>query len=168
MAGSRAPDVLVTISVLDRLIDHEPRERTVEEAMTRSQSVRELKTALRRDLEWLLNSRRVATAPDEGLVELNRSVYVHGLPDFAGWSLNAPKDQIRMLRSLQVALKVFEPRLTKVNIVALESKVVATRTLRFRIDGLLMMDPAPERVSFDTVLDLTNSNYLVQGDANAG
>jgi type VI secretion system protein ImpF len=41
----------------------------------------------------------------------------------------------------------------------------ATRTLRFRIEGMLVMDPAPEHVSFDTVLELTSGGYEVR---NAG
>ena len=34
--------------------------------------------------------------------------------------------------------------------------------------GLLLMDPAPEHVSFDTVLELTTGDYVVKGDADAG
>lgn len=167
-SGARSNlDILVTLSVFDRLIDFDPRNPTSEEPMTRARSVRELKVALRRDLEWLLNSRRIAFPPDEGLVELNRSVYVYGLPDFTAWSLNNPKDQVRMLRSLQGTIKLFEPRLANVNIVPLESKVIATRSLRFRIEALLLMDPAPELVSFDTMLDLTSSHYHIQGEGNA-
>ena len=51
------PEQTVTQSVLDRLIDREPASRS-EAALTRAQSVRQLKVSLRRDLEWLLNSRR--------------------------------------------------------------------------------------------------------------
>jgi type VI secretion system protein ImpF len=165
--GRTKSDLLVTLSVFDRLIDRDPRNLMGEEAMTRAQSVREMKNAVRRDLEWLLNSRRVAVPPDEALAEVNRSVYVFGLSDFSGWSLSSNKDQIRLLRSVQQTIRIFEPRLTNVNIVPIESQTVATRTLRFRIDGMLVMDPAPEHVSFDTVLDLTNARYQLKGDGNA-
>jgi len=56
----------VTLSVLDRLIDQEP-ERKLEPPLTRSQSLRELKAALRRDLEWLLNTRRTIEEPPASL-----------------------------------------------------------------------------------------------------
>jgi type VI secretion system protein ImpF len=72
-----------------------------------------------------------------------------------------------MLRTLQSTIKLFEPRLSNVNIVPLESKVIATRSLRFRIEALLLMDPAPELISFDTMLDLTSSHYHVHGEGNA-
>jgi type VI secretion system protein ImpF len=160
-------DSAVTVSVIDRLIDEDPR-TGVEALPTRSQSVRLLKDGVRRDLEWLLNTRRIAVEPDPALHEVDRSVYMYGLPDFTAMSLASPKDQAKLLRSLQGTIKQFEPRLASVRIVPLELQGVNTRTLRFRIEGLLLMDPAPEHVSFDTVLDLTSSQYVVRGEANAG
>ena len=55
------PDVAVTPALLDRLIDLEPKV-AADPPASRSQSVRQLKASLRRDLEWLLNTRRI---PDE-------------------------------------------------------------------------------------------------------
>jgi type VI secretion system protein ImpF len=151
----------VTLSTLDRLIDEDPGV-AAEPSLSRSQSVRKLKDALRRDLEWLLNTRRIAVPPDESLTEVNRSLYVYGLPDFTSFSLNSPKDQAKLVRLLQTTLKLFEPRLANVRIVPLEGGEHGTRTLHFRIEGLLIMDPAPEHVSFDTVLELTRGEYEVQ------
>jgi len=151
----------VTLSVLDRLIDN-----GADSAVpSRSESVKQLKDGLRRDLEWLLNTRRIAIPPDEALKEVNKSLYVYGLPDFTAYALNSPKDQAKLVRFLQSTVKLFEPRLANVRIVPLESIGGKTRTLRFRIDGMLLMDPAPEHVSFDTVLELTSGGYEVQ---NAG
>lgn len=154
----------VTLSALDRLIDEEPA-NSAEAPPTRAQSVRRLKDALRRDLEWLLNTRRIAEPPDESLKELNRSLYVYGLPDFTTYSLSSPKDRVKLVRLLHATVRTFEPRLANIRVVPLEESVPGTRTLRFRIEGLLMMDPAPEQVSFDTVLELTSGEYEVQ---NAG
>jgi type VI secretion system protein ImpF len=154
----------VTLSILDRLIDEDP-DTSLEAIPTRTQSVRQLKDGLRRDLEWLLNTRRIAVPPAESLREVNRSLYVYGLPDFTSYALNSPTDQARLVRFLQGTVKLFEPRLANVKIVPLEGPVGKTRTLRFRIDGLLLMDPAPEHVSFDTVLELTSGQYEVE---NAG
>ena len=47
----------VTLSVLDRLIDNDPKNNS-EVPLTRPQSLRELRAGLKRDLEWLLNTRR--------------------------------------------------------------------------------------------------------------
>src|SRR5579862_98216 len=155
------PAAAVTLSTLDRLIDGDPGNSS-EASPTRSQSVRQLKEALRRDLEWLLNTRRIAVPPDESLKELNRSVYVYGLPDFTAYSLRSPKDQVKLVRFLASTVKLFEPRLANVRVIPLEETSAAARTLRFRIEGMLMMDPAPEHVSFDTVLELTNGEYEVR------
>jgi type VI secretion system protein ImpF len=159
-----ASDSVVTVSVLDRLIDEDPR-NSHEAQPTRAQSVRRLKEGVRRDLEWLLNTRRVAVPPDEGLEEVNRSIYVFGLPDFTTYSLASPADQAKLMRQLQAAVAIFEPRLASVRIVAVDNTTASSRTLRFRVEGLLLMDPAPEHVSFDTVLELTSGEYEVQ---NAG
>ncbi|HEY1217619.1 MAG: type VI secretion system baseplate subunit TssE [Bryobacteraceae bacterium] len=158
------PDAAVTLSVFDRLIDADPKNSS-EAPFTRAQSVRMLRDGVRRDLEWLLNTRQVAFPPPESLRELNRSVYIYGLPDFTGYSLGSAAAEARLTRQLQAALKFFEPRLAKVRVVPIEALVTGTRTFRFRIEALLMMDPAPEHISFDTVLQLTTNQYEVQ---NAG
>ncbi len=160
-------EVALTLSVLDRLIDADPR-TPGDPPASRAKSVRELKTAVRRDLEWLLNTRRIAIEPDETLRELGRSAYVYGLPDFTSYSMASAKDNAKVLRVLQTAIKIFEPRLARVRIVPLETVGAGSRTLRFRIEGLLLMDPAPEQISFDTVLQLTSGEYQVKGDADAG
>jgi len=154
----------VTISVFDRLVDTEPRSSR-ETALNREQSLRRLRESVRRDLEWLLNTRLVAVPPDDMLREVNHSVYAYGLPDFTAYSLSNPDDQNRLVRHLQTAIKMFEPRLAKVRIVPLDVSFTNTRVLRFRIEALLLMDPAPEHISFDTTLQLTSGEYEV---ASAG
>lgn len=154
----------VTLSVLDRLIDSEP-DNSAEAALTRSESVRLLRDALRRDLEWLLNTRRIVVPPDESLKEVNRSLYVYGLPDFASYSIKSPQDRAKLVRFIHAAVKQFESRLTNVRVLPLEESVPGTRSLHFRIDGLLLMDPAPQHISFDTVLELTSGECEV---GNAG
>ena len=75
-------------SVLDRLIDLEPKLRE-DPAVGRAQSIRELKASLQRDLEWLLNTRRVAGELPDSAEELIHSLYYYGLPEFMdlNWSV---------------------------------------------------------------------------------
>lgn len=155
-----------TVSVLDRLLDDDP-QNPYEVPMTRAQSVRAVKAALRRDLEWLLNSRRIAVEPSADLREVNRSLYMFGLPDLASFSLSALKDRTRLLRMLQNSIRLFEPRLANVRIVPLDENEPKRQTLAFRIDGLLIMDPAPEHVSFDTVLEVPRAEYRITGGVDA-
>jgi type VI secretion system protein ImpF len=159
-------DVTVTHSVLDRLIDHEPNS-SVEASVSRLESVRRLRKWVGRDLEWLLNTRRNFQEPDESLKEINRSVYVYGLPDFSTYTMASPADQTKLLRHLLTAIKLFEPRLANVRIVPLENPTVGMQRFRLRIEGMLLMDPAPEPVSFDTLIELRSGVCRLTGDANA-
>ncbi len=154
----------VTLSVLDRLIDSEPG-RQAEAAPTRAQSLRRLKAAVKRDLEWLLNTRRTIQEASAG--ELERSLYHYGLPDFTGSSLRSTRDQQRILKMLESTIAQFEPRLANVR-VTMEPVSENARLLRFVIEGLLRVDPAPERVTFDTVLELSSGRYQVMGEPGAG
>jgi type VI secretion system protein ImpF len=151
----------VTLSVLDRLVDLEP-ERKLEPPLTRAQSVRELKAALRRDLEWLLNSRRTIEESPASLKEVGRSLYNYGLPDVSSMYLRSSKDQAFLLEAIKAAISYFEPRLLNVK-VTLEPGADDRRVIRFAIEGLLRMDPAPEQVFFDTVLEPTSGQYQVKG-----
>src|SRR6185312_13201618 len=67
-------DAPVTLSLLDRLID-EDLKRSGDAHLTRSQSVRKLRDAVRRDLEWLLNTRQPIIAAADGS-ELQGSLYM--------------------------------------------------------------------------------------------
>jgi type VI secretion system protein ImpF len=152
-------------SVIDRLIDREPGNRN--EAQTaRAQSLKELKDSVRRDLEWLLNSRRTPDEPPPTAKELWRSVYCYGLSDITGMALKSPEDQARLSRAVESAIAAFEPRLQNVTVSLLPS-TPSSRLLRFHIEALLRTDPAPARVSFDTTLELISGEYEVEGETHA-
>jgi type VI secretion system protein ImpF len=160
------PEQTVTQSVLDRLIDREPT-TSVEAAPSRAQSVRQLKASLRRDLEWLLNSRRTPDAVDGEYQELERSLYNFGLPDVTSLSWDSARDRGRLARMIEQALATFEPRLTGIRVVAVEAATGARHIMRFQIEGMLEMDPSPEHISFDTLLQLSSGEYQVKGDLGA-
>jgi type VI secretion system protein ImpF len=153
-------------SVLDRLIDWEPKV-SAEAPPTRAESIRQLKSNLRQDLERLLNTRRAVMLQNDRLREVQHSIYMFGLPDLASYALANPKDRDRLVRALQAAIRTFEPRITNVRIVPLEQTGAGRHMLQFRIEGMLRMDPAPEPISFDTVLHFTSGEYQVKGESDA-
>jgi type VI secretion system protein ImpF len=159
-------ETTITISVLDRLIDLEPGSG-VENPLTRSQSVRLLKASVRRDLEWLLNSRRIADAPSESLKEVNRSGYVYGLPDVSTLAMAASGDRAKLVRLILTTINLFEPRLTNVRLVTMDSPDGAKKDVRLRIEAMLRMDPVPEPISFDTVIELKSGNCRLTGGEDA-
>jgi type VI secretion system protein ImpF len=153
-------EIRVSQSVLDRLIDLEPK-MSQEPPKSRSQSLAELKQAVRRDLEWLLNTRCFYDAGDGGLEETLRSVAFYGLPDFTGVSAKSHIEQARMTKALETAIRDFEPRFINLK-VTLEPISNLDRMLRFRIEASLDIEPTPEPVTFDTVLQMGSGNFAVQ------
>lgn len=161
------PNSAVTLSVLDRLTDNDPKSPTVEAPLTRAESVRLMKLGVRRDLEWLLNTRRTPDEAGLARMETENSLYSFGIPDFSAYSIASPKDQTKLMKALQAAIKTFEPRMANVRILPIEVTSKGLRTLRIRIEALLLMDPAPEHISFDTMLQLTTGDFRIK-DSSEG
>ena len=155
------------LSVLDRLIDNEPK-RASEAQPSAAQSLRDLKASLRRDIEWLLNTRHTIQDPPPGAVELERSLYVFGLPDLCSLSLNTPQEFHRLARLMESTIATFEPRLRSLRVTPVPAADKTSRVLRFQIEGVLRIEPVPEHVTFDTVLELTSGEYAVEGEPGAG
>jgi type VI secretion system protein ImpF len=151
----------VNLSVLDRLVDFEPEARN-EAPASRSKALRQVKQSLRRDLEWLLNTRRVFEVPPD-LPLVADSMLAYGLPDFTNLSVKSAGDQHDLTHALESALKRFEPRLEDV-VVTVATASVLERAFRFRIEARLRIDPVPEPISFDTTLQLGSGNFAVKGD----
>jgi type VI secretion system protein ImpF len=93
-------------------------------------------------------------------------VFVYGLPDFTAYSLASPAARARLLADIEAAMRLFEPRLDEPRVVPLEDERLS-HAVRFRIEALLLVDPAPEQVSFDTVLELSSGEYQVKGETDA-
>jgi type VI secretion system protein ImpF len=162
---ARDPNQSVTISVIDRLIDLDPKSQQ-EAPMTRAQSVRQLKQSVRRDLEWLLNTRRIPDEQAEENEDLRNSLLTYGLPDVSHFTIASMRDMNRLAWLIEGAVSTFEPRLEGAKVL-MEPMNDGSRMLRFTIEGLLRMSPAPERVSFDTVLELSSGSYQVKGEGGA-
>ncbi len=154
-------EIRVRPSLLDRLIDYEP-EYSREAPASRVKNLRILKQSVRRDLEWLLNTRATPNVPPE-LKEVQASVAVYGLPDMTTLSGKSPADKVRLRRSVERALEVFEPRLEGV-VVTIDPEPGPNLSMRFRIDARLKVDPAPEPVTFDTLLQIGSGEFRVKGE----
>ncbi|MFB3776379.1 MAG: type VI secretion system baseplate subunit TssE [Bryobacteraceae bacterium] len=155
------------LSVLDRLIDNEPG-RMAEAPASPAQSLRELKASLRRDIEWLLNTRRCIQEPPPGASELERSLHTYGLPDICSLSLTTGHDYQKLARAMESTLASFEPRLKTIRVTPAPASDASSRVLRFQIDGVLRVEPVPEHLTFDTELELSSGEYEVKGEPSAG
>jgi type VI secretion system protein ImpF len=155
-------ELRIVPSILDRLLDHEP-EVLQEPVPNRFQDLYQLEKAVTRDLEALFNTRQelleeLATE----FAEVSRSLVTYGLPDFTSLSLLNVHDRNRIRSALEQAIATFEPRLDRVR-VTLEPPREHEQTLRFRVEAVLRVEPAPEPVTFDAILRLTTQEYRVQG-----
>jgi type VI secretion system protein ImpF len=158
-------EVRITPSVLDRLIDFEV-DLSKEAPKSRSISLRELKLSIKRDLAWLLNSRRYIGEIAETLEEANKSVAVYGLPDFTGANIKGSAEQMRLVKQIESTLKIFEPRFLDLRI-TLEPMDYIERALKFRIEARLNIEPAPEPISFDTVFQIGSGEFAISDMENS-
>jgi type VI secretion system protein ImpF len=156
----RDSDIRITPSIVDRLLDFDPT-NSQEAPKSRSQGLRELKVAVRRDLEWLLNTRHSPDGITESLEEVYKSVAKFGLPDFTGLSSQNDDERRDLIRSIEKALEIFEPRFMNVRI-SLEDVDSAERGVKFRIQATLRVEPTPEPVVFDTILQVGSGDFEVK------
>lgn len=157
-------DTRPALSVLDRLINDESSSGTT----TIAALANSIKLSLRRDLEWLLNTRQIPERPPESLKNLNNSLYLYGIPDLSTFSISSKKEKTRLVRVLQDAVRLFEPRLGNIRVIPIDALGTGKSTLFFRIDAMLRVPPLLEHVSFDTVLELSNGDYTIKGGPDAG
>lgn len=156
----RDNEVRITPSIVDRLLDFEPTNPN-EAPKSRSQSLRELKQAVRRDLEWLLNTRHSPDEISDTLEEVNKSLAKFGLPDFTGLSSQSDDDRRNLIRNIETSLRIFEPRFMNLKI-SLEEINKVERGVKFRIQATLRVEPTPEPVVFDTVLQVGSGDFEVK------
>jgi type VI secretion system protein ImpF len=149
-------------SVLDRLIDDAP-EQLQDPQIRREEQLRLLRASVRRDLEALLNAHCRCISPPAGLVELQDSVIEYGVQDFLAAIGGVAQFRESFRRSLQEAIRRFEPRFVHFTVSLREDGDRLDRTLRFRIDALMHAEPAPEPMSFDSDLDPTSHAFSVKG-----
>jgi type VI secretion system protein ImpF len=165
---------MIVFSVLNRLVTEKPsgRKSTVAADQTRAgqraagftkSEFERYRAAVRQDLEWLLNTRRLVDPLPDGLREVEKSVYCYGLPDFSQLNLanehNAP-DFDRLAAMISRAIELFEPRILDVR-VTVGGRAATGRDLHFHVFGRLRMKPRPEAVCYDTTFDVTRGEYEV-------
>jgi type VI secretion system protein ImpF len=124
-------------------------------------SAEDLKDAVARDLEALLNTR--AVLPEELLTdypECSRSILNYGLNDFADRSLSSPADRAHICACLEKVIGRHEPRLRNVK-ASLEIREGAVNRLNFSITALLVASSSQEPVNFDAVLQRSTLQYSI-------
>ena len=147
-------------SILDRLIDYEPGVSR-EPVQNRLADYRQLMASVRRDLENLLNTKNFVSSLAGQYKELQNSLFVYGLSDFTAQNPKSASVRDQLRQEVEMAISRFEPRITNVMVVS-ETGAHDFRTIGFRITGLLMVDPMPEPITFDTRFDINKGEYTIK------
>jgi type VI secretion system protein ImpF len=161
MSRIRAHQPLIP-SVLDRLLDDES-EVGREPMKARHQLLRDIRVAVRRDLENLLNTRRRAAPVPPELKQLKPSMVHYGLPDFYGANLSDPDEREELRLTIERIVRLYEPRFKTVRVELLNNADQLDLTLRFRVNALLHAEPAPEPVTFDSSWQPASGQFDLRG-----
>ncbi|WP_395673091.1 type VI secretion system baseplate subunit TssE [Inquilinus sp.] len=145
--------------LLDRLIDPES---GVDSSPSAAESVELLRRSVHRDLEALLNARRPWRSVPDTTPALRLSPLGYGMPDFTAGAFNERRQRDALRLEVEETIRQFEPRLTQVQVQLADDGDLLRSTLRLRIDALLRVDPAPEPIVFDTVVDTTTSDVTLR------
>ena len=152
---------ITVLSLLDRLLDDQP-EQTSDRPASGAELIMRLRRSVHRDVEALLNARRPWRSIRPDLPALRQSPVGYGLPDFTAGAFNDRRQREVLRSEIETTLRLFEPRLAEVHVHLAEDAAPLSTTLMLRIDALLLTDPAPEPIIFDTALDITTSDMLLQ------
>lgn len=147
------------ISLLDRLIDHEP-DAPAEPVQQRLTTLSSVGESVLRDLENLLNARRTVRRLPESDKQARASILGYGARDYSSQNprSHAVRQEIRL--EIQRLLQLFEPRLKNVS-VRLGAALHPERALHFRIEAVLLVEPVTAPISFDTRFDINSGAYSV-------
>jgi len=151
-------------ALLDRLTDDQP-DQTRESRNRRVLSVAQLRQAVLRDLNWLLNCTRLeAGVPLDDYPHVARSVLNYGSPDFAGLT-SSSLDVVALERIVRQLVLDFEPRIRpstlRVRVVA-QADQMSHNTLVLEIEGELWAKPIPLDLFLKTEVDLENGDVSVR------
>lgn len=154
-------------SLLDRLTDTEPT-KSVESRQQRVLSMRQLRAAVLRDLEWLLNSGNMDGVQDlSDYPDVSDSVLNYGLPDLAGSTVSSA-DVNELERVLYDAIIHYEPRIIRntLNVTAqINTDQLSHNAITFNIEGELWAQPIFEQLYLKTSIDLENGEVKVTENA---
>ena len=154
MARSKS-EILITQSLVDRLAD------TEQWPETRATSISMYRESMKRDLEWLLNTRNPVIPELESYPATAASVLNFGLPDLLSFDGSAGREQNALTVALEKCIRTFEPRIHQPRVYLTRTDLLS-RSLRFHIEGQITYENMDEEVKFDTVLEMISGEYEVK------
>ena len=158
--GDQLGATLSAPSVLDRLLDTAP-DLSVDPPRTRQAQMRDALDSLGRDLEALLNTRRLHITPPAALGQLRTSLYSYGVADFIGANLGSREQRQVFAARLEDAIRTFEPRFRNISVTVLDLREAAERVLRLRIEATVVLVVGPTPVLFASSVNPATLRFSV-------
>ncbi|HME25583.1 MAG TPA: type VI secretion system baseplate subunit TssE [Acetobacteraceae bacterium] len=151
----------VQSSLLDRLIDDAP-DQAHDAPVSAADSMVALRNSVRRDLEALLNARRCWRSWPAHMTQLATSPIGYGIPDFASGAFSDARRREELRLEIETTIRRFEPRFLSVSVNLIDPQDRLETTLRLRIEAVVHAEPAPESVTFDTMVDPATDDVVVR------
>lgn len=148
-------------SVLDRLLDANPDMKQDPLVSPIDQSC-EMREAIRRDLENLLNTRRCPTTPPAELKELGCSLVCFGIDGFVSMNLVSDEAKLVLARALERRIALFENRLSDVRLTILKNGATPRRTLRIGLEATFKPHDGLPLIRFEIVIDPSTQRFCVE------
>ncbi|MFS2178610.1 type VI secretion system baseplate subunit TssE [Rhizobium pisi] len=157
----RLRDRVLARSILDRLIDEAP-DRAVDPPMSFVDQVRDVREAIRRDLEALLNTRRCPETPPAALAELKDALVSYGVDGVVSANLMTDEAKLKLAAAIERRIALFETRLSDVRVTILKSRTMTERALRMRIQATFRLHEGMPPISFESTIDPSTQRFLVE------
>ncbi|MBY4611367.1 type VI secretion system baseplate subunit TssE [Rhizobium sp. 9T] len=157
----RLRDRVLSRSILDRLIDQAP-DRAVDPPTSFVDQVREVREAIRRDLEALLNTRRCPTTPPTALSELRDALVSYGVDGIVSANLMTDQAKLKLAEAIERRVALFETRLADIRVTILKSRTMTERALRMRIQATFRLHEGMPPISFESTIDPSTQRVLVE------
>jgi type VI secretion system protein ImpF len=148
------------LSLLDRLIDEAP-DLPFDPPRSRPDELRSIRESFRRDVEVILNTRRLCRSPPAALRAVKRALPYCGVADLVGVSLATQQERLELLRSLEQTIRLFEPRFRSVELSLIAGHDQLDRVLRIRIEAVTELEPSAAPIVFETALDPATRTFSV-------
>jgi type VI secretion system protein ImpF len=96
------------------------------------------------------------------MTQLTASPIGYGMPDFASGAFSDAQRREELRQEIEATIRRFEPRFLSVRVHLLDALDRLEATLRLRIEAVLHAEPAPESVTFDTLVDRMTEEVVVR------
>ncbi|GAB1584259.1 type VI secretion system baseplate subunit TssE [Phyllobacterium phragmitis] len=147
-------------SILDRLLDGSPDLK--DPPVSPVDQMLEIREAIRRDLEALLNTRRSPITPPSELRELGNSLVCYGIDGIVSMNLVTEEAKLALARALEKRIAIFETRLSDIRVTILKSGATGKRTLRIRIEATFRPQDGLPPISFETMVDPSTQRFSLE------